>query len=199
MKEFENIDSFFTHVSGLVIQIRSHGEILEERRIVEKFLISFPARFEAIVVAIEETQDLSQFTLDELNASLISHEHRLNRATSSSLEHAFKAQVSFGQGRGRGRSYARGRGRSSHRGGRSNPSSPNGRGSNQNPSQGPSQNQAQGQRYDKSQVQFHYCKKYGYYPNECRKKQYDISNKPNVNFTKENQNHDRMFLACNVA
>jgi len=87
-------------------------------------------------------------------------------------------------------------------------------------------NQAQGHRYDKSQVQCHYYKKYGHYANECRKKQYDISNKPSVNFTnekyghyanecrkkkcdirnkpsvnfkKENQNHDSMFLACNVA
>lgn len=41
--------------------------------------------------------------------------------------------------------------------------------------------------------------KYGHYAKECRKKQYDISNKPSVNFTKENHNHDSMFLACNVA
>ena len=45
----------------LVTQIRSHGETLEERRIVEKFLRSLPTRFDAIVVVIEETKDLSQF------------------------------------------------------------------------------------------------------------------------------------------
>lgn len=137
--------------------------------------------------------------MDELNASPISHEHRLNRATSSSLEHAFKTQESFGQGRGKGRSYARGRGRSPHRGGRSNPSSSSGRGGNQNLSQGPSQNQAQGQRYDNSQVQCHYYKNYSHYANECRKKKYGISNKPSVNFTRENHSHDSMFLGCNVA
>ena len=59
IKESKNIDSFFTHVSGLVTQIRSHGETLEERRIVDKVLRSLPAKFEAIVVAIEETKDLS--------------------------------------------------------------------------------------------------------------------------------------------
>jgi len=53
--------------------------------------------------------------------------------------------------------------------------------------------------YDKSQVQCHYYKKYGHYANECRKKQYDINNKPSLNFTKENQNHDSMFLYYNVA
>ena len=59
MKESENIDSFFTHVIGLVTQIRSHGETLEERRIVEKFLRSLPGRFDAMV--IEDTKDLSFF------------------------------------------------------------------------------------------------------------------------------------------
>ena len=54
MKESENVDSFFTHVIGLVTQIRSHGETLEERRIVEKILKSLSSRFDAIVVAIEE-------------------------------------------------------------------------------------------------------------------------------------------------
>ena len=137
--------------------------------------------------------------MDELNASFISHEHRLNRVASSSLEHTFKTQVSFGQNQGRGRSYARRRGIISHRGGRSSSSSSNGRGNNQNPSQGPSQNQVQGQKYDKSQVQCNYYKKYGHYANECRNKQYYISNEASVNFTRENQNHDSMFLACNVA
>ena len=121
MKESENVDSLFTHVIRLVTQIRSHGETLEERRLVEKVLRSLSTSFDAIVVAIEEKKDLSQFSVDELHASLMSYEHRLNRETNSSLEHAFKTQFYFGQGRGRGRSNYRGRGRSLHRGGRSSP------------------------------------------------------------------------------
>ena len=117
---------------GLVTKIRSHGETLEERRIVEKFFRSLPSRFDAIVVAIEETKDLSYFLVDEVHASLMSHEHRLNRAKNSLLEHAFKTQVSFGQGIGQGRPKFRGRGRIPHRGGRRNPSSSSGRRSNQN-------------------------------------------------------------------
>lgn len=60
MKDSKNLDSFFTHVIGLVTQIRSLGETIEERRIVEKVLRSLPARFDAIIVAIEETKDISQ-------------------------------------------------------------------------------------------------------------------------------------------
>jgi len=39
--------------------IRSHGETLEDRRVVENILRSFPAKFESIVVTIEETKNLS--------------------------------------------------------------------------------------------------------------------------------------------
>eukprot|EP00253_Pinus_taeda_P022846 PITA_22846 len=51
-KESDTIDSFFTQVIGLITQIRSHGEILEERRIVEKILRSLPPRFEVIVIPL---------------------------------------------------------------------------------------------------------------------------------------------------
>ena len=52
MKESDNIDSFFTHVIGMVTQIRSHGETLEERRIVEKLLRILPPWFDIIVTTI---------------------------------------------------------------------------------------------------------------------------------------------------
>lgn len=204
MKESDTIESFFTQIIGLVNQIRTHGENLEERRVVEKILRSLPTRFESIVVAIEKTKNLSQFSVDELHASLISHEHRLSRSTNSNLEHAFKTQVSISHGRGRGRTNFRGRGRNSYRGGRGSPSNSSGRGSSPSSSSGrgnyqtSTQNQPQSQRYDKSSVQCHYCKKFGHYINECRKKQYD-SRKQSTNFTKENQTQDSMFIACNVA
>eukprot|EP00253_Pinus_taeda_P016482 PITA_16482 len=157
MKESDTIDSFFTQVIWLITQIRSHGEILEERRIVEKILRSLPSRFEAIVVAIEETKDLSQFTVDELGASLMSHEHRLSRGTDSSFEQAFKTQMYFRHGKVRGRANNRGRGRSQNKG-RNNPASTSGRSCNQNQDEGSSKQQAHGQKYDKSQVQCHYYK-----------------------------------------
>ena len=98
MKYFDSIDSLFTHMIGLDTQIRSHGETLEERIIVEKVLRSLPSRFDAIVVDIEETKDLSQFSVGELHASLMSHEHILTIPKKSSLEHTFKTQMSFGRG-----------------------------------------------------------------------------------------------------
>lgn len=38
MNEYENIDSIFTQVIGLFTQLISHGERLEEMRIIDKIL-----------------------------------------------------------------------------------------------------------------------------------------------------------------
>ena len=83
---------------------------------VEKILRSIPPRFVSLVVTLEENKDMTVFIIDELQASLINHEHILNR-TNTSLEGAFAAQSSISCGRGTGRNNSRGRGRNFSRGG----------------------------------------------------------------------------------
>eukprot|EP00253_Pinus_taeda_P036239 PITA_36239 len=151
MKESENIDSFFTHVIGLVTQMRTHGEVLEERRIVEKLLRVLPSKFDVTVTTIEETKDLSNFSIDELHVSLITHEQRLSRNENSSLEQAFKTQMSLGRGRGQGRGNKRGRRRSQNRGGRNSSANAQGRGSNPNQKQGQGNNKQRGQNHAQGQ------------------------------------------------
>ena len=56
-----------------------------------------PSKFDVIVTTIEETKDLSNFSVDELHASLITHEQRLSSNEKSSLEKAFNTQMSFGR------------------------------------------------------------------------------------------------------
>ena len=134
MKETKSVDSFYTRVFGLINQLKSHGEIIEYQILVEKFIRSLPPRFESLVVTLEENKDMSLFTIDELQASLVNHEHIISR-TNTSLEGAFAAQSSIRHGRGRGRINSRGRGIKFSRGGCSiSPVGVNGRGQNQNQS-----------------------------------------------------------------
>ena len=143
MKEIETVESFYTIFVGLINQLKSHGEAIEDQRVVKKILRSLPPRFENLVVTLEEYTDMSTFTIDELQDSLINHEQRLSR-TNTSLEGAFAAQSSISHGRGWGRNNSRGRGRISSEGGCGNSlTNIASRGHNQNPSQ-PS-----GHRFDK--------------------------------------------------
>ena len=60
----------------MVNQLNQHGEILAEMRVLEKILSSLTNNFENVVCAIEESNDLATFTVDELAGSLEAHEQR---------------------------------------------------------------------------------------------------------------------------
>jgi len=70
--------------------LKSHGEDISDRRVVEKILRSLPSKYDSLVIPIEETKDLDTYIMDELQASLISHEHQLIRSDGDSVENAFK-------------------------------------------------------------------------------------------------------------
>ena len=116
MKDSETVDSFYTRVVALINQLKSHGESIEYQRVVEKILRRPPLIFESLVVTLEEHIGMLVYTIDELQASLINHEHNLSR-THTSLEGAFAAQSYISRGKGRGRNNSRGIGRKSSRGG----------------------------------------------------------------------------------
>jgi hypothetical protein len=95
MQNSESMQDFFTRVMGIVNQIRSYGEDLTDQKIVEKILRSLPAKFDAIVVAIEESKDLTQLSVNELMGSLQSHEKRMNRSVEKYFEQAFQAKANI--------------------------------------------------------------------------------------------------------
>ena len=116
---------FFTLALSIVNQIKSHGDTLDDQKVVENILRSIPIRFDPIVVAIEESKYLSQVSIDSIMRSLQTHEQRLNRSNGSSMENAFKSQVqASGSKRGGritnrgGRGFGRGRMSNHNEGGR---------------------------------------------------------------------------------
>jgi hypothetical protein len=157
-----------------------------------------------VMVTIEESKDLSQLTVEELMGSLLTHESRFSRNTES-LENAFQSQASISRGRGRGnRSRGRrGRGHSQTRERSTSECSEQSEQSEQ--PQRHSQNQRgrginfnQSRWTDKSRIQCYYCKKFGHYESECRKKQADLNRgRENVTNTEEGTS-ESMFFSCQV-
>ena len=123
MNSTDSVQEFSVRVAGIVNQIRSLGEDLPEQKIVEKVLRSLPAHFDHIVAAIEESKDLSDYSLDELMGSLEIHEARFKRSTGSSVEQAFQSRVDEKKEGGSGGAYNKhsGRGYSNRGRGRGRP------------------------------------------------------------------------------
>ncbi|KAL0549870.1 hypothetical protein IC582_014360 [Cucumis melo] len=101
MKETETIEEFFNRILVIVNSLRSNGEEVGDQRVVEKILRSMPRKFEHIVVAIEESKDLSTLSINSLMGSLQSHELRLKQFDVNP-EEVFQMQTSF-RGGSRGR------------------------------------------------------------------------------------------------
>ncbi|KAL8132344.1 hypothetical protein AgCh_008002 [Apium graveolens] len=114
MKETESVEDYFNRVVSISNQLMVNGEELKDQRIIEKILRSMSKKYEHIVVAIDESKNLSELPLESLLGSLQSHELRIKQFESSPSEQAFQMQefhrVGF-RGRGRGRNF-RGKGRS---------------------------------------------------------------------------------------
>lgn len=115
MKEGEKVDSFLGRTLSVVNKMKSNGEDMGQSTVVSKILRSLTSKFNYVVYSIEESNDLSILTIDELHGSLLVHEQRMQ-------EHQVEEQVlkvahddRFGRGRG-GRAFFRGgRGRGRER------------------------------------------------------------------------------------
>ncbi|XP_048129012.1 uncharacterized protein LOC125312960 [Rhodamnia argentea] len=66
MNDSESISSYFDRVQTIVNQLRVNGEELQDERVVGKILRSLTERFDYVVAAIEEGQDISTMTLERL-------------------------------------------------------------------------------------------------------------------------------------
>uniref|UniRef100_A0A0V0HIV9 Putative ovule protein n=1 Tax=Solanum chacoense TaxID=4108 RepID=A0A0V0HIV9_SOLCH len=76
----------------IVNKVRLFGETFPDSRVVEKMMISLPARFESKISAIEESCDLKTLSVAELISKLQAQEQRSSIRDEEVAEAAFQAQ-----------------------------------------------------------------------------------------------------------
>jgi len=59
MKESEIVQDYYTKLKELVSQMRTYGDNILDKRIVEKILISIYCKYDATVTTIEQSKDMS--------------------------------------------------------------------------------------------------------------------------------------------
>lgn len=72
------MQEFSSKIVIIVNQIRGLGYRIGEEQVMSKVLRSLAPKFDFIVVAIEESKDISKLSLDKLTGSLQAHEVRVN-------------------------------------------------------------------------------------------------------------------------
>jgi hypothetical protein len=67
------------------------GEEIEESIIVQKVLRSFPMRFDPMISALEEIEDMNSIRMDELHGIFTAYEMRTGQENTDTKEVALKA------------------------------------------------------------------------------------------------------------
>lgn len=83
--DIKSILEYFTRVIKIVNNMKCKGEKIKDLYIIEKILRSLNSKFYNVVIAIEESKDLSIITVDELLASLEIHEQHINKKLHQNL------------------------------------------------------------------------------------------------------------------
>ncbi|KAK8960948.1 hypothetical protein KSP40_PGU001706 [Platanthera guangdongensis] len=104
MQATEKVGDFVTRLRTLTNEMKRNGETIDDVSLMEKLLRSMSRKFRHVVVAIEESKDLTLMTVDELVGSLQAHEYRIMQddEEASGLGKALQNQLNFGESSGRG-------------------------------------------------------------------------------------------------
>lgn len=83
----EKISDYFTRILNLTNLMKSYGEKIQDKVIVQKVLRTLLPKFDYIVVAIEESKDLTTMQIEELQGSLQAHEQRMLERSNEKGQH----------------------------------------------------------------------------------------------------------------
>ncbi|XP_050914997.1 uncharacterized protein LOC127129941 [Lathyrus oleraceus] len=114
MKDNETVYECFARTLAIANKMTAQGEKMEQTTIVEKVLRSMTIKFNYVVCMIEESNDVTSLSIDELQSSLLVHEQMMKITQENEDGHVLKI-VRNGCGginsHGKGHGGFRGRGR----------------------------------------------------------------------------------------
>ncbi|GKC58344.1 retrovirus-related pol polyprotein from transposon TNT 1-94 [Tanacetum coccineum] len=104
MKTGESITDYFGRVMVVANEMRNCGDNMDDVKIVEKILRTLTDKWNFVVCSIEESKDIDEMTVDELQSSLLVHEQKFKRNHDGDDVQALKVTYDDSRaGRGRGR------------------------------------------------------------------------------------------------
>ena len=161
MKEEDSIDTFIGKLAEISSKTASLGEVIEEPKLVKKFLKSLPRKkYIHMVASLEQVLDLNTTSFEDIIGRMEAYEERINEEEEEQSDDTGKLMYASGEAQHEG--YGRGRGR----GGRGNWRGGRGRG-RYGGFYAQREAYKQGQNKDKSHITCFSCDKLGHYASEC--------------------------------
>ncbi|CAJ2657083.1 unnamed protein product [Trifolium pratense] len=161
MDNNESIGAYASKVQALIHTMKSCGEEISEKMIVEKVMRTLTPNFDHVIVAIQEAGKVADMKLEDLVGSLEAHELMINerKGVQESVE-ALKAQTFKKNDCYKGKNKSKNASQNQQKFDEKSESFKKGGGtSNSNP-----------KKKDKSHIQCYNCQKWGHYASECRSK-----------------------------
>ena len=82
----------------IVNQLGRNGETLPDIQVMEKFLRSLDPKFDYVLVAIEESKNFAEMTVEKLVGSLQAHEQKIvKRSEEQPLEQALQTKLTLNE------------------------------------------------------------------------------------------------------
>ncbi|XP_017635944.1 uncharacterized protein LOC108478010 [Gossypium arboreum] len=98
MKPSESVDDYVIRVKAVVNEMKRNGETHDDVGVMGKILRSLIRKFDYVVVAIEESKDLSQISFNELVGSLEAYEHKMKQNDDiGNLDQVLQSRLSFNE------------------------------------------------------------------------------------------------------
>ncbi|CAJ2653926.1 unnamed protein product [Trifolium pratense] len=172
MMDKESIGEYFTRLQTLVNSMKNYGETVSDQQVIEKVLRTLNPQFDHIVVAIEESKDLSTMTVNELHSSLEAHEQRLQERKERKDNKANQDQALYAKNGGSWNKNGKGKNKWNKNKGKSDGSHDQNHHNGEEDQSESSKNKTKngGKKGDKSKIQCYSCDKWGHYASECRSK-----------------------------